>query len=1042
LPAKADLSTVRLRVVLFWIGLPIMLAAQQAAPLMFRNLTERDGLPFRIVRTLHFDRRGALWIGTDLGLALYDAGVLATIPFEPDRLPPIVTDIQEDVAGILWIGTARGLYRLDPRSRQWENWRLPWVSARDGFQDAITRLCIGNDTNIYCGGQGGFFRFDPRKQEFDSLTVNGRWLSRGGNILRPDSAGAGFWLHSVEHGLAYWSINKGTLFYKDQNPAGSPVLDGLRAEVMAFDVNGDMWLTTNGSLGMMRYSSGDRTLQEWDHLPGHPAIGVEGWTPMNADKQGRLWINDKNFLPLIFDPLDSTVRRLKNIPGDPNSISGNFMTDLVTDAKGRTWVSTSGGVSALVEEGFQFTAYTTSHELNDRTDLYVSDIARDTNGILWMGTEMGLLRLDLATGTTSHLDVEVGNSRANAILGVQELNGKIWLGTRSGLWILDPNTEKFRQFTKYPKEADKMLLTTYAWCIRDLKGNLWAGTWGRGVVRIDPITEECTYFKPDETDPDALPSGVLVCALATRDGNIWIGHGAKGLARYITAENRFERIPLPVDPEDPGTAIVYAMKEDPSGRLWLGVKDAGLVRYEPSTGVFKSFAFPHGLRSSAANTIQRDKRGRIWVGTSNQLTCFDPDQERFIAMPVDLGTAFLDFGSASFELSPNDFMFTSINTLVRFDPMAFNVPAAPDAPTLREMHVYNVRRPWITGDTLLFTHDEDQLQLRFGTHSMPRSITGYSYFLEGNSREWVTTNTGLATFNNLLPGTYTLRMKVQDSWGTWSEEGHVTFTMVPPWWQTLLARILFGLLLASTIVLVFRMRLNWIRKRERKEEAIARTVNELKLQALRAQMDPHFIFNCLNSIDRFILGEEKKKASHYLNRFARLIRLILQQSESTTVPLEREAEMLRYYLELESVRFDTPFQWEVKVDPLLTLEPVELPAMLVQPFVENAIWHGLQHKQGQGHVEVHFRKIEDGIECIVEDNGVGRSASEEINKDRSGVHKSMGMRVTTDRIELIKEQHRNTAKVNVYDLADKEGRPLGTRVVIQVPIEIDAEAEP
>jgi len=335
-------------------------------------------------------------------------------------------------------------------------------------------------------------------------------------------------------------------------------------------------------------------------------------------------------------------------------------------------------------------------------------------------------------------------------------------------------------------------------------------------------------------------------------------------------------------------------------------------------------------------------------------------------------------------------------------------------------------------------YDRTQLRVRYGAVTPPGYLRHYAARVAGGA--WSESNEGVMDLRGLGPGVHDLEFKLMDREGVLGPVTRLRVVIDPPWWQKLWARAVFALLLAGAIVLVFRLRLNWVRRSERKEESVARTVNELKLQALRAQMDPHFIFNCLNSIDHFILGEDKRKASHYLNRFARLIRLILQQSESTTVPLEREVEMLRYYLELEAVRFETPFTWDVKVDPLLQHDPIELPTMLVQPFVENAIWHGLQHKSGTGRVEVTFRTVNEGVECTIEDDGIGRAASSEINKGRHSVHKSMGMRVTTDRIKLLTEQHRRTARINVHDLADKDGRPLGTRVVIVVPIEMEEDA--
>lgn len=1027
----------RLAALFLFYALPVVLPAQsgRATPLLFRNLTERDGLPYRDARCLHFDERGALWIGTSQGLAVYDGGVLAAVPLEVGRPQPDVEAIARDSTGQLWLGTTHGLYKLDPRSRAREHWPLPWVTRRDGFIDAVPTLCATADGMIYCAGQGGFYRFDPLRERFDSLVVDGRRLLRGGHIVRADSGGTGFWAYSVERKLMYFNALEGRFHHSGSDQGANPLLQGIEEQQMVTDRHGNTWMTSNASRGIRRYSPGDRTIRSWAHLPGHPEITLLGWPSMHVDAHGLIWLMGEDFIPLRFDPADSSVVRVVNDPHDPGAIASNFINDVAIDREGRTWFATKGGVSVLSDGGFTYSLLRMGGLVQDRTDVNLTCMRPALDGGIWMGTELGLLHADLSTGRKDRVLLDAVDKESNAILDMCSSDEGLWLATRNGIWTYDERTRRARKFTAMPADAQHMRNITYAWMARGEQGAIWAGTWGRGLVRIDPGTGSCTYHAPDGADPRSLPEGILVCGTVTRNGDLWIGHGGKGLVRYDQRSGKFARVQLNGLSHDTIGTIVLSIREDASGRLWLGVRDIGLVRFEPATGHTQVFGFAHGLRGALIQSMQLDARGRVWVGTSNQLACFDPERERFIAMPVDAGGPFQDFESASLARASDDFLFSTVTTVVRFDPLVFDLPSPPRAPDLREVFVYNQRRSWLPGDELVFSHVDDQLDLRFGIASLPRAISAYSYVLEGATRDWVSSTSGSARFNNVAPGEYTLRMKVQDQWGNWSPEGRMRFVILPPWWQTLWARVLFALAVAGLIMVSFRLRLNWIRERERKEETMARTVNELKLQALRAQMDPHFIFNALNSVDRFILGEEKRKASHYLNRFARLIRLILQQSESTTVPLEREVEMLKYYLELETIRFEAPFTWEVKVDPLLTREAVELPTMLVQPFAENAIWHGLQHKQGPGHVEVAFRKVDHGVECTIEDNGVGRAASREINRDRSGVHKSTGMRVTTERIELLKEQHQRAARVSIHDLADEQGRPLGTRVVVLVPLE-------
>ncbi|MBK9699862.1 MAG: histidine kinase [Flavobacteriales bacterium] len=1016
--------------------LPALLRGQDGGrPLRFLSLTERDGLPFRNARCLHVDDRGALWIGTRQGLAVYDGGVLVPVPLDTVRTQPDIAEIVHDSTGTLWLGTTRGLYRLDPRTRLWKHWKLPWVTKRNGFVDAVSSLCITADDQLYGGGEGGLFRFDPAHERFDSLSVNGRRIATASGIIRTDSAGTGFWAMSVEHKLMYFSTRDGLFRHQGHNPGAHPLLTGLSEECMVVDGQGNIWLARNPDPGLRCYSPGDGRMRAWSHLPGHPGIAVMSWPGMRTDAAGRIWMMGTDFYPMRFDPMDSSVVRVANAPDDPGTIASNFISDVAMDREGRTWFATNSGVSVLVEEGFTYAVHHMGRLVDDRTDVYVAAIEGTADGTLWMATELGLLSYDPRANAKRRDLLDPSEARSNAILDLCERGGVLWLATRNGIWSFDPHTRRARHFTGLPPDAGSMRGVVYAWITKDRQGMIWAGTWGRGLVRIDPATNACTWFAPDDADPKAPLSGQLLCATSTRDGDLWIGHGGKGLMRYVTSTGRFERVPVHGMPNDSAHTIVLAIQEDPSGRLWLGVRDVGLVRFEPATGRTEVFGYEHGLRGLVIQAMRIDKRGRPWVGTTNELACFDPEQKRFVAMPVAPGGAFSDFEAGCAALKDGDLVFSSVNTLVRFDPLSFDAPAPPPAPALREAHVYNHRLPWLPGDSLVLGHEQDQVDLRFGAPSLPRAIVAYSYFLDGVSREWVTTATGVARFDHVAPGEYTLRMKARDRWGNWSPEGALRFSVVPPWWRTLWARGLFALAIAGLIVVSFRLRLNWIRRRERKEEAMARSMNELRLQALSAQMDPHFVFNSLNSIDRFILMQRSEEASRYLNRFAKLIRLILHRTDQLTVPLKKEVEMLGYYMELESLRFETPFSFELKTDPRLLDRDVRLPPMLVQPFVENAIWHGLQHKQGPGRLQLDFRLHGEDLLITVEDDGVGREASARINAQRRSDHQSKATELTENRLELLRRNAGLHSRVEIIDLRDAAGEASGTRVAITLSLD-------
>ena len=199
-------------------------------------------------------------------------------------------------------------------------------------------------------------------------------------------------------------------------------------------------------------------------------------------------------------------------------------------------------------------------------------------------------------------------------------------------------------------------------------------------------------------------------------------------------------------------------------------------------------------------------------------------------------------------------------------------------------------------------------------------------------------------------------------------------------------------------------------------------------------MNPHFLFNCLNSIDHYIIKNETRKASEYLNSFSRLIRLILQNSRSNYVNLNDELETLTLYMEMESLRFNHRFDFEVQTEPGLALSEIEIPPMLIQPFIENAIWHGLMHKSGKGKVTLRVSKDNDLLKCTIQDDGIGRAKATELKKRSSSGKKSMGMNITQDRIQTINKIYETNTSVNIIDMMDENGMAAGTKVELRIPL--------
>jgi len=224
---------------------------------------------------------------------------------------------------------------------------------------------------------------------------------------------------------------------------------------------------------------------------------------------------------------------------------------------------------------------------------------------------------------------------------------------------------------------------------------------------------------------------------------------------------------------------------------------------------------------------------------------------------------------------------------------------------------------------------------------------------------------------------------------------------------------------------------------ERTKSELQQKASELEMQALRAQMNPHFVFNSLSSINRFILQNNRNQASEYLTKFSKLIRLILQNSQVSLIPLESELESLELYLELEAVRFEHHFTYRIIVDDQLDLSGLKVPPLVIQPYAENAIWHGLMHKEDKGTLTIELFEETEMLCCKITDDGIGRKMAQQKKSKSANTHKSMGMRITAERISLLQRQTNLMTSITINDLVLPDGNAGGTEVFLKLPLQYD-----
>jgi LytS/YehU family sensor histidine kinase len=214
-----------------------------------------------------------------------------------------------------------------------------------------------------------------------------------------------------------------------------------------------------------------------------------------------------------------------------------------------------------------------------------------------------------------------------------------------------------------------------------------------------------------------------------------------------------------------------------------------------------------------------------------------------------------------------------------------------------------------------------------------------------------------------------------------------------------------------------------------------RKIAETKLLALRLQMNPHFIFNSLTAINNFILNNDAEHASLLLTKFSRFVRQVLDNSRTEWISLHDELKALQIYIELEQLRFENKFDINIEVSPDVDREMVHVPPLIIQPYVENAIWHGLLHKKkGRAILLIGCWKEEDMLYLRIEDNGIGREASSKLNKSSLSSHKSHGLKVTEERLQILNQVYNVDASMDIVDLSGPDHQPEGTRVTLKMKI--------
>jgi anti-sigma regulatory factor (Ser/Thr protein kinase) len=539
------------------------------------------------------------------------------------------------------------------------------------------------------------------------------------------------------------------------------------------------------------------------------------------------------------------------------------------------------------------------------------------------------------------------------------------------------------------------------------KNIIWIGT-NHGLYSYNKSTAESKAVVPVNTITNAP---FTVTHIETdKQSNLWFSTLENGMGFYYRKKNSIQFYPYPKKNTTAGAVYpikTFCYKSD--NDFFVAVMDSVPAIFNKKSGLY-TFINDPSLNKSANRTtdIKVDKLGNLFVIKGGTLYLCNASENNMLAAAIKPDSSLLAPFIRSVALRSGE-EIASIN---------YNYEL------LKELTLKYDQNSFIIYYDLNDLSDKSKIQ--------------FAWKMETVTNGWVVMpmfnfdSANMVFIQDLKPGTYLFELKVKVGTEDWrKQQAKMTVIIMPPFWQTWWFWLSVMVLLFLLIFVIVKLRVRTVRNTERLKAKHEKELLELEAKALRAQMNPHFIFNCLNSIKSLIQEHEEDKAITYLTTFSKLIRTLFLNADKKEISLFDEIETCRFYLQLEAMRFDTKFTWSVTIDEGLDLKSIAVPALVVQPFIENAVWHGIVPGGSGGHVNVLVQRKNNDVEVIIADNGIGRETSKQNKPSSSLTHQSKGVNLTASRLELDSMLKQRQAAMEIIDKKNEDGGSAGTTVIIK-----------
>jgi ligand-binding sensor domain-containing protein/anti-sigma regulatory factor (Ser/Thr protein kinase) len=955
------------------------------------------------------DDQGQIWISThDNGLSVFnpETNRFKRYLFSPDKPAGVPcnnpTAICQDASGAIWIGFfGKGLAKYNPSNDTFSLTSFDTSDRLYNFNEVMDVECDAEGA-LWISTRVGLVRFNPISNEshrIEQLEANGTKRSEKNLFLK---------LHVNEDGNVFiGSWVNGIYEY-------NPRLNSWKQHVI------------------------DREKRDFDGY----ANKVNDFIFLDAN---RILFTSYYFGFGILDLNSGAVEYLK-IENDRWTRTPGFETGIcLYDAESYVFMGTNTGFSRMTErsrEIFEYDGSALKFDFENGVNVISSFIQAADDSLLYAGTyyRKGLYSFSCKTGKLKELiplKNHMGNLVINGIAKSKHNQSIFYLASSQGLLQFNSQSPSMLSKVQLPLEG---LTGTYVWSMDfDSNGSLWLAT-TNGIFLWNEAQNVVSNFSDSFQKASGLSSFNMIQTFVDRNSAVWFVTDTRRLFQFNPTSGSCKKF----NSDDPSKNIVKANAEsilqDKDDRMWINMFSIGLACLDLKTDVVRYITAADGLLSGRILSMTLDDTGNLWALSDKGISVVNTRNLHVRNFTRKQGFEIADANVIEF-MEDGKIYIGGRDFAWKFDPKALLVEGNQGRIYITSIEVlskaYDESANYNSLDTLVLSYSEDDVRIRFTVPDIGSQVDYYYYTkADGIDHEWVLQGKeGVAAYSHLNNGTYSLHIRAKNGAGEWcTEERVLTIVVLPPFWKRTVFIFPVVLLLLSLVFWLYRMRIRQIRKNAHEQGLFRQQLNELENKALRSQMNPHFIFNSLNSINSYIIKNKTDEASAYVTKFARLIRLILDNSMENTVLLEKELMALSLYIEIENKRFESKFTWQIQVDENVDVGRLLIPPMVIQPYVENAIWHGLLHKAEPGVLKIYISKLEGCLAIIMEDDGVGRDAAIGMRSKTSLKTKSHGLDVTARRIANFNGNAIEGEAVTITDLVTPEGRASGTRVLIRLAL--------